>query len=88
MMCLVNDQGEVMNIVPDLLVVAPQKEAIAAVILQIVAGNGHGGLEVLVADGVAIGGQVFDLPVPDPLPHRGDGPWVYQIVKRSAKKRT
>lgn len=28
MMCLVNDQGEVMNIVPDLLVVAPQKEAI------------------------------------------------------------
>lgn len=27
MMCLVNDQGEVMNIVPDLLVVAPQKEA-------------------------------------------------------------
>ena len=34
MMCLVNDQGEVMNIVPDLLVVAPQKEAIARTILM------------------------------------------------------
>lgn len=34
MMCLVNDQGEVMNIVPDLLVVAPQKEAIARTIVM------------------------------------------------------
>ena len=34
MMCLVNDEGEVMNIVPDLLVVAPQKEAIARTILM------------------------------------------------------
>lgn len=34
MMCMVNDQGEVMNIVPDLLVVAPKKEAIARTILM------------------------------------------------------
>lgn len=34
MMCLVNDQGEVMNIVPDLLVVAPQKETVARTILM------------------------------------------------------
>ena len=34
MMCITNDQGEVLNIVPDLLVVAPQKEAIARTILM------------------------------------------------------
>lgn len=34
MMCLVNDQGEPLSIVPDLLVVAPQKEAIARTILM------------------------------------------------------
>lgn len=34
MMCLVDDKGEVMFIVPDLLVVAPQKEAVARTILM------------------------------------------------------
>lgn len=34
MMCLRDDRGEVMSIVPDLLVVAPQKEAIARTILM------------------------------------------------------
>ena len=34
MMCLVDDQGEVMFIVPDLLVVSPQKEAVGRTILM------------------------------------------------------
>ena len=34
MMCLVDDQGEVMFIVPDLLVVSPQKEAMGRTILM------------------------------------------------------
>lgn len=34
MMCLVDDQGETLSIVPDLLVVAPQKEAVGRTILM------------------------------------------------------
>ena len=43
-----------------------------AVILQIVPGNSHSRFKVLIADGVAVGGQVFDFPVTNPLPHGGD----------------
>ena len=40
-----------------------------AVILQIVPGNRHSRFKVLIADSVAVGGQVFDFPVTNPLPH-------------------